>query len=235
MHYPYPLEPGVLVRRYQRFLADITLADGRTITAHCPNTGSMQNCASPGSRVWVYDAHNPRRKLRYSWELVEVAQRYLACINTQRANQVIKEGVISGHIPELAGYAQLRSECRYGRENSRIDFLLQDEEKADCYVEVKNVTLLEHNGLGRFPDAVTTRGSKHLRELMAIKAQGKRAVLVFNVAHTGIERLCANHDIDPDYAANLHLAAEKGVEIIAYANQIDLTGITVGRALTVLL
>lgn len=220
MQYPQLLE-GRLLRRYKRFLADVELESGETVTAHCPNTGSMRNCCTPNSRVWLYGSDNPKRKLRYTWELVEVAGRYLACINTQRANHLVKEAIQSKGIEELAGYDRLLTERRYGLENSRIDLLLQGEGRPDCYVEIKNLTLLEGDeGAGLFPDAVTSRGRKHLRELMGVVRRGGRAVLFFNVAHTGIRQVAPAWDIDPEYARTLAQAVANGVEVMAYRTAI---------------
>ncbi len=220
VRYPQLLE-GRLQRRYKRFLADVELADGEVVTAHCPNTGSMRNCCDPGSRVWLYDSDNPKRKLRYTWELVEVAGRYLACINTHRANHLVKQAIQAGVITELSGYMQLLSEQKYGLENSRIDLLLKGGGRPDCYVEVKNLTLLQGGaGVGLFPDAVTARGQKHLRELMEIVRQGERAVLLFNVAHTGINRVAPAWDIDPEYTSILTEAVRGGVEVLAYGAMI---------------
>ncbi|MCP4127676.1 MAG: DNA/RNA nuclease SfsA [Gammaproteobacteria bacterium] len=220
MEYP-PLHEGRLLRRYKRFLADVELENGEIVTAHCPNTGSMRNCCEPGSRVWLYDAHNPKRKLRYTWELVEVAGCFLACINTQRANYLVKEAIQNDAIEELTGYDQLFTERRYGQENSRIDLLLTGEGRPDCYVEVKNLTLLQDGaGSGVFPDAVTQRGRKHLRELMDVVRRRARAVLFFNVAHTGIIRVAPAWDIDPEYASTLAEAMDSGVEVVAYKTAI---------------
>ena len=229
MRYAPSLIQGTLIKRYKRFLADIELASGEVITAHCPNTGSMKNCCDPSSRVWVYDANNPKRKLRYTWELVEVESRYLACINTGRANHLVKEAILAGDIPELSHYETLKTECKYGQENSRIDILLSADGKPDCYVEVKNVTLLEENNRGSFPDAVTTRGTKHLRELMEMKSQGARAVLFFNVAHTGISSVRPNWLIDPIYTDTLEEAINHGVEVLAYGASISDTQIHINN------
>lgn len=219
MKFP-PLLEGRLIRRYKRFLADIVLADGSEVTAHCPNTGSMKNCAEPGSRVWLRDVASPARKLRYRWELVEVDGRHLACINTGLANGLVKEAIEAGRIEALEGYDTLRTERPYGSERSRIDLLLQGAGKPDCYVEVKNVTLLESAGWGAFPDAVTGRGRKHLRELVEVVKQGARGVLLFNVAHTGVRRVMPAWSIDPDYAKTLAGARDAGVEVMAFGVQI---------------
>jgi len=202
MQFPDLIE-GRLVKRYKRFLADVELPSGELVTAHCANTGSMRNCCEPDSRVWLSDSKNPKRKLPLTWELVEIEQEYLACINTHRANGLVKEALDSGLIAELAGYSDILPEQKYGSERSRIDFLLKDEQMVDCYVEVKNVTLFEGNGLGTFPDAVTARGTKHLREMMGVVEAGHRAVLFYNIAHTGISYVSPARDIDLLYAVTL--------------------------------
>lgn len=230
MNYP-ELIPGRLIKRYKRFLADVELLNGETVTAHCPNTGSMRNCCDPGSRVWLIDSDNPKRKLRYTWELVEVEGQYLACINTNRANHLVKEAILECRIPELVGYDELLAERPYGTENSRIDLLLAKAGAADCYVEVKNLTLLTEKGVGVFPDAVTERGQKHLRELIGVAEEGNRAVLLFNVAHTGIQRIAPAWDIDYKYASTLQQAIELGVEVLAYRVSISPESITVNERL----
>ena len=215
MQFDPPLQSAVLVRRYKRFLADVQLADGCQITLHCPNTGSMKHCAEPGSRVWFSDSGNSKRKYRHTWELVEVQPGVLAGINTARANRLVQEAIEAGQIPGLAGYRQIRSEVKYGSENSRIDLLLTTEDRPDCFVEIKNVTLGEGTE-GNFPDAVTERGRKHLRELMTVAAQGQRAVLFFCVQHTGVNQVKPADHIDPAYGKQLREAAQSGVEVMAW-------------------
>ncbi|RRJ82245.1 DNA/RNA nuclease SfsA [Aestuariirhabdus litorea] len=229
MIYSPPLLEGRLVRRYKRFLADIETAAGDCLTLHCPNTGSMKNCALPGSRVWFWDSGNSKRKYPHTWELVETSETELgegsiegvACINTARPNQIAHEAIESGVLAELRGYSKIRREVAYGEERSRIDLLLQAEGRPDCYVEVKSVTLAVGGGLGLFPDAVTARGSKHLRELMAVVAAGGRAVLLFVVPHTAIDKVAPASMIDPEYANTLRLAVEAGVEVIAYGAEVS--------------
>lgn len=228
MQFPELIE-GRLIKRYKRFLADIKLLTGEVITAHCPNTGSMKNCGAPGSRVWLWDSKNPKRKLQHTWELVEVSQSFLACINTHRANGLVKEAIEEARIPELMGYPTRLSEQKYGKEGSRIDLLLKGGGLPDCYVEVKNVTQLVEDGLGTFPDAVTTRGTKHLRELIDVVASGQRAVLFYNVAHTGIQRVSPAESIDPHYCETLTDAISKGVEVLAYSTHITLDNIVLNR------
>jgi sugar fermentation stimulation protein A len=225
---------GRLIKRYKRFLADVQLDDGREVTAHCPNTGSMKNCAEPGSRVWLKDSGNPKRKYPLGWELVEIENSYLASINTGRANALIREAIEQGVIEQLQGYSHIRSEVKYG-ENSRIDLLLQDDDKPNVWVEIKNVTLLEEDGWGSFPDAVTTRGAKHLRELMAMVEQGDRAAMVFCVPHMGIKKVRPADQIDPEYGRLLREAKTAGVEVMAYAAHIDEQSVTINQELPVIL
>ncbi len=235
MIYDAPLVSGRLLRRYKRFLADIVLDDGREVTAHCPNTGSMKHCADPDSRVWLWDSHNPKRKYQLTWEWVEVDGQYRACVNTARANALVAEALERGEIAELRDYAQIRREPKV--EDGRLDFLLTQDDGADAYVEVKSVTLLSDSeaGLGQFPDAVTERGLKHLRRLQALKEQGHRAVLLFCVPHEGIERVQAAAAIDPAYARALDEVAAAGVEVLAYRVSFSEWGMQLDQAIPVLL
>lgn len=225
MKFPEPLIEGQLIRRYKRFLADVRLPDGSEVTAHCPNTGSMLGCQPEHGRVWLSRSSNLARKLPFTWELVETAPGMLACVNTARPNGQAREAIGAGRVSELAGYSLCRPEVRYGEEKSRIDLLFSGHDsKPDAWVEVKNVTL-EQSGQGFFPDAVTTRGQKHLRELMAQAALGDRAVLFFVVNHTGIKTVKPADHIDPHYGELLRQAHEAGVEIFAYrANLLDTDG-----------
>lgn len=221
MQYDQALIPATLIRRYKRFLADVTLADGSDITVHCPNTGSMKRCAESGSRVWLYDsqsslARKTPRKYRYTFEWVEVDGKYRACVNTARANQLVGEALEQGVIVELNGYSAIQREPRV--EDGRLDFLLTSDAGERCWVEVKSVTLLEQdNGLGCFPDAVTERGRKHLQRLQALKEGGDRAVLLFCVPHEGIREVTVAEHIDPAYAQVLRQVQAGGVEILAAA------------------
>ncbi len=179
MRFDQPLVRGTLLRRYKRFLADVDL-DGRLVTAHCPNTGSMAGCAEPGMPVWLSPATNPARKLAWTWELVEPGRGVLAGVHTGRANLLVREAIELGRVAALAGYGEIRSEVRYGR-GSRIDLLLTADGRPPCYLEVKNVTAAVDGGIGYFPDAVTERGARHLREMAEQCRAGRRAVLVFCV------------------------------------------------------
>ncbi len=216
MKFAEPLVEGRLIRRYKRFLADVRLPDGEEVTAHCPNTGSMLGCQPDNARVWLSRSDNPKRKLKYTWELVETAPAVFACVNTARPNAQAREAIEAGRVPELAGYTECRAEVRYGDEKSRIDLLLSGHPaRPDAWVEVKNVTLADGSS-GYFPDAVTERGQKHLRELMAQVAKGERAVLFFVVNHTGIERVRPADHIDAHYGELLRRAKAAGVEVLAY-------------------
>jgi len=230
MKFLLPLQQAILGRRYKRFLADVHTHDGTPLTLHCPNTGSMKNCAVPNSRVWFWDSANEKRKYPCTWELVEIDRQFLACINTHRANGLVLEAINNATITPLQGYGKLETEVKYGQENSRIDiFLSQHERLPECYVEVKNVTLMTSQGQGLFPDAVTQRGRKHLRELVHMVTQGYRAVLVYCVAHTGITQVSPAWDLDPGYAETLAWAIEQGVEVMAYGASISLTEMSLVR------
>lgn len=229
------LEEGRLLRRYKRFLADIELANGEQVTIHCPNTGSMFNCMAPGGRVWFSRSSDPKRKLPGTWEISETPQGRLACVNTARANGLIEEALRAGRIPELAGFTGLKREVPYGVENSRVDFRL-DYPQGPAYVEVKSVTLgFEGTAVAAFPDAVTQRGAKHLRELAALAADGVRAVQLYCVNLSGIDAVRPAEEIDPGYARALREAVASGVEVLAYGVHLDAGEIYVDRRLQVLL
>ena len=235
MHFDPPLESATLIKRYKRFLTDIKLPDGSERTIHCANTGAMTGCAEPGNIVWYSTSDNPKRKYPNSWEISETAQGDRICVNTARANQLAVEAIENGAIVELSGYQTLRTEVKYGSENSRIDILLEDEAKADCYIEVKSVTLLADDpsvgkGQGYFPDAVTTRGQKHLRELTEMAESGQRAVLLFTVLHSGIEKVSAAHHIDAKYSLLLKQAQDAGVEVICYKAELNNTQMALNQA-----
>jgi len=218
MRFTEPLIPATLVKRYKRFLADVVLSSGEAITAHVANPGAMIGLATPGSRVWLSKSSNVKRKLPYSWELVEVdlgAGPELIGINTAHPNLLVAEAIAANAIPELAGYATHRREVKYGK-NSRIDFLLETPSRPPCYVEVKNVHLMRHAGLAEFPDSVTARGAKHLDELAAVAVAGARAVMLFLIQIGSAARFALARDIDPAYAAAFDRARAAGVEAIAY-------------------
>jgi len=207
-----PLTPGTLLRRYKRFLADVVLEDGSTVTVHCPNSGSMRGCAVPGSRVYISRSSNASRKYPFTWELVE-SDGFWAGINTGLPNHLAREAIENGTVVELQGYETIRPEVPYG-EHSRIDLLLESQGRR-CFVEVKNVTLVE-SGLALFPDAVTTRGQKHLNELMRVVREGDRGVIFFTVQRGDGRSVSPADAIDPEYGRLLRLAMENGVEALAY-------------------
>jgi sugar fermentation stimulation protein A len=215
MKFAQPLIAGRLLRRYQRFLTDVELDDGTLITAACPNTGSMLGCCTPGNRVWLSQSDAPTRKYRHTWEMVEVG-RIKVGINTGLPNKLVREAIENGVLAELGGYESLRGEVPFGIERSRIDLLLQDEQRADCYVEVKNVTAAVSQRVALFPDAVSARGAKHLRELMRLKASGLRAVLVYCVQRGDVDEVRPADGIDPLYGRTLREAIAAGVEVLAY-------------------
>jgi sugar fermentation stimulation protein A len=220
---PIQLHSAILLRRYKRFLADIRLADGSEITVHCPNTGSMKNCVVPETECWFSLSDSKTRKYPQTLELVTTPSGDLAGINTGRANKLVAQAIEQQVIEELQGYGSIRAEVPYGQERSRIDFLLQNHSQAapDCYLEVKNLTLMEQSGQGFFPDAVSERGSKHLRELIQMRQLGFRAVLCFCVQHTGIAQVSPAAHIDTVYAETLAQAVLAGVEVIAYGAEIN--------------
>ncbi len=231
MHFSPPLQSARLIKRYKRFLADIELNDGSNTTIHCANTGAMTGCAEAGNQVWYSTSDNPKRKYPNSWELSVTQQGDWICINTARANQLAIEAIEQNSIAELTGYQILRTEVKYGDENSRIDILLEDKDKKNCYIEVKSVTLLGESGQGYFPDAVTTRGQKHLRELRQMVEQGHRAVLLFAILHSGIEKVSAALHIDPKYSQLLTEAKAAGVEVLCYQANLSQYGMQLVKPL----
>ncbi len=232
MQFPSPLIKASLVKRYKRFMADAILENGDEITAHCANPGAMLGLKEPESTIWLSESNNPKRKLKYSWELIEVQendQPVLVGINTAHPNKLVEEAILNGSIPELDKYDSLKREVKYGK-NSRIDIFLQAEERADCYVEVKNVHLLREKGKAEFPDSVTERGAKHLRELSDMVAQGHRAVLVFLIQRDDVKKMSIASDIDPNYSKEMESALKEGVEILAYSCQLSTNKIEVKRS-----
>ena len=235
MQFTTPLEQGRLVRRYKRFLADVITDAGEHLCIHCPNTGSMLNCMGEGARVWFQRNSDPKRKLPGTWELVETPQGRLACVNTARANRLVEEALLAGVIGELSGFTVLKREVAYGIENSRVDFRL-DYPAGPAFVEVKSVTLgFADTAVAAFPDAVTDRGARHLRELAVLARQGLRAVQLYCVNLTGIEVVRPAGEIDPRYAAALRDAVEAGVEVLAYGVELSPEEIRLVRPLPVIL
>jgi sugar fermentation stimulation protein A len=233
MKFEKPLIEGTLIKRYNRFFADVTLKDGKVVTAHCANSGSMLSVKEPGSRVWLTPVDNPERKLKFTWELIEIGGG-LVGINTGYPNRLVAEAISAGEIKSLKGYASLKREQKYGK-NSRIDILLETPGKPPCYVEVKNVTLkrdLSPKKPAEFPDSVTERGTKHLNELAEVVKAGGRAVMFYLVQRTDSTRFALAADLDPEYAKAFEKAAKTGVEALCYGCEITLDGITIAQPLT---
>ncbi|MDR9435550.1 MAG: DNA/RNA nuclease SfsA [Thiohalophilus sp.] len=232
MKFDPPLIPATLLRRYKRFLADVQLDNGDELTVHTPNTGSMLGCAEPGTRIWLRDSASPTRKYRYSWELASTLAGTLVGVNTHLANALVQEGIESGVIEPLQGYRTLRREVKYGT-NSRIDLLLADPGRVECYVEVKNVTAVDRDGYAIFPDAPTERGRKHLQELAAMVREGYRAVLLLHVARDDVDQFRAAAEIDPAYAQQLAAVCDQGVEVHAWVSQMTPESIRIARSIPV--
>lgn len=218
MKFETPLIRGRLVKRYKRFLADVVLDDGREITCTCPNTGSMLGLTAPGSTIWLSESDSPTRKYRFTWQMIEdgvSGAPTLVSINTQHPNKLVTESIEAGRIAPLKGYQSLKREQKYGV-NSRIDILLEDAKKGRAFVEIKNVHLMRQPGLAEFPDSVTERGAKHLRELAEVALAGDRAVMLFLVQRSDATALALAADIDPAYATAFAAARAAGVEALAH-------------------
>lgn len=235
MKFEFPLEKGRWIKRYKRFMVDVETASTETLTVHSANTGSMKNCFVEGGEVWFWNSQNDKRKYPHSLELCETPSGHIACVNTARPNHLVAEAIENKTISELQDYTELRQEVRYGDERSRIDILLSGGEK-NIYVEVKNTTLMESEAnkrIGYFPDSVSERASKHLRELIRMVELGHRAVIFFCVNHTGIEVVRPADHIDTVYGQLLRQAKAAGVEILAYRSEISDTEIRLQHPLPV--
>ncbi len=226
MNFDTPLIPATLIRRYKRFLADVTLNDGREVTAHVANPGSMLGMKDEGLCVWLEPNDDPKRKLKYSWKLAELETGALVGVDTGMPNKIVGEALRNGLIPELI-YQNVKPEVKYG-ENSRIDFLLSEDGKVDCYVEVKSVTLSRQSGLAEFPDSVTARGAKHMDELAKVVHNGQRAVLLYLLQRNDCDSFDIAGDIDPKYQTAFANAREAGVEVLCYGTTLSQTGIEIG-------
>lgn len=213
MYFEPPLTETRLAKRYKRFLADVEMPDGNVITVHCANPGSMLGLTEPGNRAWISDSQNPKRKLRYSLELVEVGSTMVG-VNTNLPNKLAREAIETGRIPTLAGYDRLRTEVKYGA-NSRIDILLEKDDAPSTYVEVKNVHFVRTPGLHEFPDSITARGAKHLDEMAEQVKQGNRAVMLYVIQRNDGDRMKLAEDLDPNYVAAFRRAHAAGVEALA--------------------
>lgn len=234
MRFPKPLVEGRLLRRYKRFLADVRLGDGSEVTAHCANPGAMLGLLAPEARVFLSESDNPARKLRYSWEVVEVdfgrGPEYVG-VSTALPNPLVGDALRSGFFHEFDGWPVVRREVKYG-EASRVDFLLEGEGKPPVYVEVKNVHLMREPGLAEFPDCATARGAKHMRELAGMVETGARACVVF-VVQMDAERFAVAADLDPGYARAFEAARNSGVEAIALACAVTPEGVELARRIPI--
>jgi len=229
MRFQTPLVPATLLRRYKRFLSDMRLEDGREVVAHCPNPGAMLGLKDEGMRCWLEPNDDPKKKLKFGWRLVELPEGHWAGIDTGVPNKVVKEALTNRLIPELA-YDSFRAEVKYG-ENSRVDFLLGGAQTT--YVEVKNVHLRRDGDWAEFPDSVTSRGTKHLNDLMKVAAEGARAVMLYIVQRDDCRRMRLAGDIDPDYARAFDAARQNGVEVLCYGTHISPNGVTLADRLDV--
>jgi sugar fermentation stimulation protein A len=235
MLFPHTLLEGRLIERYKRFLADVALADGSVVTAHCANPGAMLGLKEPGSRVLLSQASNPKRKLGSNWELVEVAAgggpAQLVGINTSRPNALVAEALGAARLAPFVGYDRIRPEVKYGR-NSRVDFLLEKDGAPSCYLEVKNCHLMREPGFAEFPDCIAARSAKHLYELAEMVAAGFRAALVY-VIQMEAERFDVARDIDPAYDRAFRHALAAGVESYAYTCRVTPEGVEIDRPVTI--
>lgn len=233
MRFQTPLVPGTLIRRYKRFLADVTLADGQEITAHCANPGSMMGLAEPGMRVWLEPNDDPKKKLKYGWRLVEHDTGDFTGVDTAIPNRMLRAALEAREVPGVTAFDRLRAEVPYG-EKSRIDFLLTREGHPDLYIEVKSVTLSRQTGLAEFPDSVTARGTKHLNELAEMVRQGHRAMMLYLVQRTDCDRMSLAGDIDPAYAVAWQTATSTGVETLVLDCQISPESVQLGKTIPML-
>ncbi len=218
-----PLVPATLIKRYKRFLADVELADGSTLTVHCPNPGAMTSCSEPGRPVWISDSENPSRKLRYTLEMIRMGRSWVG-VNTANPNPAVEGFIRAGKIPELAGYDELRREVKTG--DSRLDLRLRDASpgRPDCFVEVKSSSL-RVGAHAAFPDAVTVRGRKHLDELESLVADGRRGVIFFFISRSDCRRFRPADEVDPAYGETLRRVLASGVEALAYRMRFSTRGI----------
>jgi sugar fermentation stimulation protein A len=229
MEFATPLVPARLIRRYKRFLADVRLEDGREVTAHCANPGSMMGLAEPGTKVWLEPNDDPKKKLKFGWRLVDHENGHFTGVDTSVPNRALKAALLAHEVPGLPAYDLVRPEVNYGQ-NSRIDFLLSGS-GPDTYVEVKSVTLSRQQGVAEFPDSVTARGAKHLAELAQVVAEGHRAIMFYLVQRTDCAEVTLASDIDPTYKAAFDRAAAAGVTVLAQSCLISQQAITLGEPL----
>ncbi|MEM1343547.1 MAG: DNA/RNA nuclease SfsA [Pseudomonadota bacterium] len=232
MKFAQPLIRGSLIRRYKRFLADIALDDGREITAHCANSGAAMGLSDPGTTVWVEPNDNPKRKLGFTWRLVELGGGHWSGIDTSVPNKVVGEALAARRIPEIAPYSAIRAEVPYGK-RSRVDFLARGEGLPDAYIEVKNVHLRREDDWAEFPDCVTTRGARHLEELSDMVAAGHRAIMLYCIQRSDCARIRLASDLDPGYAQAFAKARVAGVEATAWICRLSLAEIVLDRPIPI--
>lgn len=232
MKFDPPLAPATLIRRYKRFLADIAWPDGRIETVHCPNTGAMLGCDRPDSPVWLSRSGNPKRKYAWSWELVEAEPGVLVGIHTGRTNALVREALDSGCLSGLEGVRVVRGEFTPPGADSRFDLLGRDMAGRDVLVEVKNVTAAVGDGIGFFPDAVSTRASRHVRELARLAGEGWRVVLCYCVQRGDVRAVRPAAEIDPAYAESMAFAVEGGLEVVAAGCAVTPESVSIARRLS---
>jgi len=222
MLFPYEYQEALLVKRYKRFLADVTFPNGDMVTVHCPNTGAMTGCAEPGSRIWLQKVSNPKAKYAWRWCFVETTKG-LANIYSAGANSLFVEAFDAGRLPMFNGYSSIQREVAFANGASRADALLFGHpRRRDCLVEIKSVTLCGEEGIGYFPDARSDRALKHIHHLQQVIEQGEReAALIFIVQHAGIERVMPARHVDPRYADALEAARESGLQIVTLKAELD--------------
>lgn len=230
MKFETPLLRGTLIKRYKRFLADVQLEDGSIVTAHCANPGAMLGINKPDSVVWLEPNDNPKRKLKFSWKLSEIADGHMVGVDTSLPNTLVAEALAAKHFETLVQYSTIKPEVKYG-ENSRIDFLLTGAGLQDCYLEIKNVHLCRQTGLAEFPDCETKRGAKHMDELAKVAQAGQRAIVMYIVQRTDCNRFSIADDLDPKYFEAYKSAKSSGVETLCYGTNISLQGISIADAL----
>lgn len=230
MNFSSPLQSAKLIKRYKRFLADVITHDNQQITIHCANTGAMTGCANAGDTIWFSTSTNLKRKYPSSWELTQTQNGHFICVNTNKANIIVKEAIENSKIAELNHYCKLKQEVGYGQENSRIDLVLESSDRAPCFVEIKSVTLFDKKKeSGYFPDTITLRGQKHIRELIALQKTGVRAVILFLIQHSAIHHFSPADHIDVQYGKLLRQAYLVGVEILCYKTAISPKTITLAK------
>jgi len=226
------LIPGILIKRYKRFLADVRLENGEIVTAHCANSGTMKGCSQPGRPVYLSYHDNPKRKLKYTWEIIDMPTS-LVGVNTLVPNRLVKRSIELGLVDELKGYVNIKPEVTVAK-SSRLDLLLTGKNGETCFVEIKNCTLVQ-DGVASFPDAVTTRGKKHLVELQKLASQGHRCAMFFLVQRMDAAVFRPADTIDPAYGEELRRAAQNGVELLAYDVLITLEEITLRKKVPIVL